>query len=192
MTLNSLAPGFVTISYTGYSSRPHLMTLPVQPFGSVTPGVEPSLTLNNDTEYDLSLAVDPFIAVIKPQFASGTEFGTVTYWSKPTPSSDPVWIYEYTAGIVGTNAGTNVSMAQKVLITRTDAGGIHRLYLMECVATPNLKDVPPFATGNQNIFTFLTGVAGFVRGRDGGKLVSGMAVWQKTNDALRRKYFTLE
>lgn len=187
MTVNSLSPGFVKLAYNS-NGHDHIMTLPCVPYGTVTPGVEPQFTINNDGSLDMEDAVGAFVEAIDHLFHTGTSFGEATFWSQPTPDDDPLWIYSYTEGAAGASGTANVALSECVMSFRTNLGGLLKLYLMEGWVPVNTRDVPPWAAGFLSVFTYMSGSTGWVRGRDNGKVVGYINVTAKTNDALRKKF----
>lgn len=188
---NSLSPGFCKLYYTA-ATREHVMTIPVIPYGTVTPGEEPQLTANDGTGIDLSDAMTNMANALKVRFPTDASFNHAEYWDMPTPTSNPVWIYDVTLGIAGTATGSSTAGLQQVFTFRTDAGGLWRLYLMEPTGSPNVENLPPFSGNNATLINALYGVGYVVRGRDGGKLITCIRALTKTNDALRKKILVNE
>lgn len=187
MTVNSLSPGFVKLAYNS-NSHDHVMTLPVVPYGSVVPGDEPDFTRNDDNNLGMEDAINNFVDGIKHLFHTSTSFGIATFWSMPTPSSNPLWIYDYNVSKVGTSSTSNVAYSQLVMSFRTNLGGLLKIYCMEGWVPVNTRDVPPWASGFVTVFNMLSLSSGCIRGRDNGKVVTYINATAKTNDALRKKF----
>lgn len=189
---NSLSPGYVILHYTcqfGTELRPHKMTIPIEPGGAATPGIEPSVVNNSDDPVPLSTAVDNFLVGVLDVYSNQTQFTHAEYWSKPTPTSDPLYIYTYAmTGKIGTG-GANISAGQATMSFRTNAGGIAKVTFMESNIPTTLVDQAPFASlDHQDIADFLVGDDGWHRGRDGGLLITSLKLVGKLNDVLRRRY----
>lgn len=190
MAHNSLAPGFVKVQYT-FAGLTHHATLPVIPSGFLIPSVEPSFVPNGGGTVLMGTAVDAWIDLVLPFFGSGTDFISAEFWSKPTPESDPVWIYTHPIGESGSAGTAGVQMLQHVTTYRTAAGGLFKQYFMEVsgIITPNTRDPYPFTSGGISdlLADYLIGTSGWIYGRDGGKIVLPLYATAKTNDALRKR-----
>jgi hypothetical protein len=191
MTVFSLSPSFVKMTYT-YSTRLHVATLPCRIVGTPEPGVEPELYYNDDTSDPFSDVVDYYADAIAPFINTGESIAGASVWSQPTPEDDPVWIYETTLGVAGTNASAVTPHMQRLFTWRTSLGHLMKTVLMDVPGTVNVRGVPPYSGINATFATFFLSGANFVIGRDGGKPVAAIKYYTKTNDALRRKYIVDE
>lgn len=187
MAVNSLSPAFIKLVYT-WSGREHIMTLPVIPEGAVTPGTEPDIALNQGGNQGFTECMDAFVAAIKPHFHSETTFGLASFWSQPTPASNPVWIYEYSLGVVGTNGTAGVPNSQMIYTWRTSEGGLMKTMFLEVPCNLNIRSIPPYSSISATLLTWFLGANNFVVGRDGGVPIAGIRKYTKTNDALRKKH----
>lgn len=187
MAQNSIAPGFVKLFYA-VASRPHVQVLPVDVFGTPTVGIEPEFNLKNGSSDLMSACVDAWIALLQPAYHSTANFSFAEFWYKPTPESDPTWIYTYEIGEVGTAVTAATANGQAVISLRTSVGGLLKVYMMESSFVANLRDPYPFSGGFVAFHNYLIGGTSWITGRDGGFPVVGIAATTKINDALRKKY----
>lgn len=189
MTINSLSPAFLKL-YSTFSTITHVMTLPVVPSGTWTPGVQPDLATYGGGSQSLESCMSLLMPVLRPFFGSTTEFNRVEAWHKPTPESDPIWIYTSVIALPGLAASASANNLQGVVTFRTNLGGMFKFYMMEMQSgqTVNLRDPYPFTTTiATNLANMLMAATSFVYGRDGGKLVVPMYYTTKYNDALRKR-----
>lgn len=187
MTVYDLSPGFVRIFYNA-GSIPHTMTLPVKPV-TVTPGDNASTIEQYDgTAVDLATAIGNWIPFMKGLSVTTTEFTRAELWSKPLPTSDPIYITGEAIGEFGTSAATVSALTQVTLTHRTSLGNIQKLVLFGSVYQVNVRDPFPFASAaTTNLSNFMRGVNAWIYGRDGGKLIVPIAATSKTNDPTRAR-----
>lgn len=192
MTINSLSPGFVKIRYAR-GAVSHTQTLPVIP--ALTPVVDepPTFLTKGGGSVGMSAAIDGFMAVFKPLFFSDVDFASAEFWSQPTPTDDPIWIYNYPIALSGTGTGSSAIAGQGTLTLRTSGGGIAKLMAMECITS--LLTVPvssfPFPVGSiATLAAYMTHLTNaWIVGRDGYFPAVPIKFTTKTNDALRRKIY---
>jgi hypothetical protein len=166
------------------------MTIPTKPSGAPVVGSEPSY-LRHDGDPELfSEGISDYVDLIKLTYSSAFSFTHAEWWSKPTKDDDPLFIYDVSLGIAGSDAGAVVVAEQCVITFRTSLGGLYRNYMMENMAAVNLAAYPPFSTNYANIANFIMSDASFFYGRDNGKPTSVISLKTKTNDALRRQLIT--
>lgn len=189
MTQYSLSPAFVKLQYNYNTLREHIMTLAVRPSGSPVVGSQPNVLLADDSVEGFIVAIDDFVDALKPLFGNTTTFGIAEFWSQPTPDDDPIWIYSYDTSETGTSASANVALLQTTMTFRTQAGHMMKTVLLECPGTPNFKDTTPWAGAYATFATFMKSDDNLAVGRDGSRAVATITVTNKTNDALRKKYF---
>lgn len=190
MARNSLYPGFVRVQYTSVG-HVHYQTLPVKPYTGIggawwltTPG-----TPGNDDVW--TVKVEQYVVFMKAMFPTSATITKAELWTLDAPTSDPVFRESYDIGVPGTNGATTYPNVQVVLTTRTDVGGILRMYWMEGVANANVETFPPAFTGLSYLNAFnvwLTGANNFICGRDGGWPIAAIRALSKTNDALRKSF----
>lgn len=191
MAQNSISPGFVKIYYT-VETRPHVMTIPVIPIDPDPLVVGNELQQKNGFAAVFGTAMTDLVTAIKAFYSTSSEFQYAELWSKPLPTDDPIFVEVFPLAILGIAGSAAVKSSQTVLTHRTIYGGIHRLYLMETVQQPNLRDVAPFAPGGaQNLSLAISNAFSVVVGRDGGVLTAPKAYTTKTNDVLRKKQLSL-
>jgi hypothetical protein len=191
MTQYSLSPAFVKMTYT-YSTRLHVATLPCRIVGTPEVGTEPDLYYNDDTTDPFEDVMVYYANAIKPFINENESITVASVWSQPTPDDDPVWVYETTLGIDGTNVTAVTPHMQRLFTWRTSLGHLMKTVIMDVPGTVNVRGVPPYSGINATFATFFLSGANFVRGRDGGKPVAAIKYYTKTNDALRRKYIVDE
>jgi hypothetical protein len=130
------------------------------------------------------------MVVFRPMFSSLTTIISAEFWYQPTPTSDPIWIYEHPINLPGTTGATSVSMGQIVITFRTALGGLARLYLMEPAAahTVNVRVNGTALTGtNLAISNYVKGPTSVFLGRDNAALMVPIFYTTKINDALRKR-----
>lgn len=186
MPVHSLSPGFVELQYT-YLGLLHKMRIPVTPAVGWTTSVEPDLVRKSGAVVDMSTAVDELIVLLRPLFQNTTEFTKAEAWFYPGGASDPIWVYTYAIGLLGSNAGTNVQSSQSVVSFRSSIGGIAKLYLLEGVFVANVRNSYPFGAGNiTNLTNYMIGATSWWYARDNGSLVVPIWNTSKTNDKIRK------
>lgn len=186
MAVHSLAPGFIEVQYT-FSNLLHKMRIPVIPSVGWATGVQPNLVRKNGADVLMGVAVDELVVLLRPLFANTTEFTKAEAWFYPTGANDPIWVYTHAIGLTGTNAGANVASSQIVISFRSLVGGIAKLYLMEGVFTPNVRNSYPFGAGpTTNLTNYMIGATSWWYARDNGALIVPLWSSSKTNDKLRK------
>lgn len=189
MAHNSLAPGFVKLKYT-FTGITHVQTIPVQPSGTPTVGVEPNVVPASGGPIALSQFMTDYMAVFRPIFGNQTAVDVAEFWYQPTASADPIWIYDHPIALAGSSATQSVALQQLVVTFRTALGGIFRWYGMEpSGAISNNVRVPGASlTGTVlALSNYLKGGTSCFLARDNAKLVSPIFMSTKTNDALRKR-----
>lgn len=190
MAQNSLYPGFVKLKYT-VAGRAHHQILPViYDVADPDPGTMPNF-ITGVGEITMADAIDGYEDVIDDFFnTTDTNFVLAEAWAMESVDSDPYFVYAYPIGHAGANASPTVPYSQSVFSFRTMNGSYLKLYYMETRYSLNLEDPFPFTAAERTaLYTYLTTPAtAWIVGRDGGRVVSGMNFFTKTNDALRKKY----
>lgn len=183
----SLAPGYVRITYDG-SLFPHHMTIPVNPDGTPTPGVEPDILLKGASSLGVEAAIAAFITVTLPFFKSTTGFGLAEMHTVDPTSGLDTFIWAWDVGLSGSGSGTNVPTGQTVFSFKTVAGGAYRLYLLEGLNAPNQKMLPPYPAGiEKTLSDFVIGSTSPVYGRGNSYPLVPVSDVTKLNDKLRRQ-----
>lgn len=195
MAQNSLYPGYVRIHYT-VAGRPHKQIIPVEPEEPYDPGVSATdvqfWLRDGVTTVSFADAMDSYDDVLDDGLNStDAAIALAEYYQLATPTSDPEFVCIYEIGHAGANATATVPYSQKTTSFRTSAGGYYKHVVMDQTAAVNTEDAFPFSAGSTQLalWNYLNSVpGGWVRGRDGGKIISGINSVTKTNDALRKKY----
>ena len=193
MAENSLSPGFAKFYYTGPTGIQHVATLPVAPpAGFTNPGFNPTITTKDDDTVSFGTAALAYGQLLAEILEPLSTVQFAEYWSKPTPASDPIYIYTQAINLPGTNALSGDPTYQIMMTTRTDAGGVAKFAVMGCPRLVGAKETDPTANSDlENLYQFLLkpglpGVSIFT-GRDGGWPIAFLGYFGKTNDSLRRK-----
>jgi hypothetical protein len=194
MAQNSLSPGFVKLFYS-VAGRPHKQILPVLPATVYEPGTLPSSVRfqlgDNIAQITFAAAMDAYDDILDDGL--NTTDGNITlaeFWQQPLVTDDPQFVSVYEIGHAGASATATVPYSQRTTTFRTSLGGYYKNVVLDQVNPVNVEDAYPFAAGVAlNLYNFLTDpTTNFIRGRDGGFIVSGINTVTKTNDALRKKY----
>lgn len=186
MAQNSLYPGFVRISYKG-KGHPHKQVIPCTP--ALQAGTWFVETVDDGTFLQWDTAVNALIALEKVFLNTSDGFDGAELWTLATPTSAPVFRTNVTLAVAGTSASAAVANSQMVFSFRTGLGGRLKVFLMETVNGADIVVRPPYAAGaNKNLSDYIIAGASWLRGRDGGHIVSPAGLVTKTNDALRKKY----
>lgn len=191
MALNSLSPAYLKIRYTA-NGHPHTQTLPTIIAGTPTPGVLPELIHHGGGSLALADFVSDYGDVWKPFYKTTDSLGVLEVWSQPLPSDDPVFIFAVDMATAGATTFANTPAGEEVVTFRTAHRGGFKLYMMENVDEPNIRDNSPFTglTAIINLVTYVCGAASPIYGRNGDVPLLGLSRLTKINDVLRRKYLT--
>lgn len=189
MAHNSLAPAFVKLYYS-YSGIVHVQTIPCQPSGTPTVGTEPNVVPKTGGPIAFSQFMTDYMVVFRPMFSSVTTVISAEFWYQPTPTSDPIWIYEHPINLAGSTGATNTPMGQAVMTFRTALGGIQKVYLMEpqSALTMNLRTAgTAFSGAIVNFSNYIKGSTSCFLGRDNAAPMVPIYLSTKFNDALRKR-----
>lgn len=117
---------------------------------------------------DLAAAVEAWLTLIAPRFATLTVFGAVELWKYQPLTFEANFISAYNpTKVAGNNANPTVKSNQEIYTFRTLEGGIMRINLLETVRAVGL--VQPYPTANTSadaIFDFITGSTNWILARD--------------------------
>lgn len=187
--MNDLSPAYTRIRYHVTSHR-HVMTFACQPDGSPVPGLIPDITPRAGAPVAWDTAVLAFVNLLKPMFSTTSGFDVAEFWSKPTPTSPPVFITAIQLGVAGTNIGEPLGAGEAVLTFRTPTKGGFKLYLMEAAVGRDQKYTFPMADSPvQNaIASFITGNSDWIIARNNNYPLVALTYTTKINDVLRDKY----
>lgn len=191
MTINSLAPAFVKLFYnrTGLIKQ-HVMTFSVHPTSSLVVSGNGSLDKSGGGADSFTNHIDALILLLKVITSHNMTFTHAELWSQPLVTDDPVFIYDYSLGVAGTDSAAHVVAEQLVITYRSTNGGLWRFYQMEGTAAVDIVAFPPFSTAYANLSNYFLGADNFIRARDNGSPSSVISLKTKTNDALRRALIT--
>lgn len=190
MAQNSLFPGFVKIKYT-VAGRAHHQILPVEPEDfPPNVGSEPNFITDSGV-ISMTAAIEGYDDIIDDFFnTTDTNIILAEHWGYTSETSDPIFVYALPIGHAGASATATNPYSQAVFSFRTSTGGYLKLYYMETRYSSNQEDPFPFTAAERTaLYNYLTNPAtNWIKGRDGGSVISGMNFFTKTNDALRKKY----
>lgn len=188
MAVNTLAPGFVKLHYIGAQNIQHTMT-----FGVLNDNFAlaiPTIKTKDGSSVAINTAVSAFVTILKALMAASVTFQDFDLWSKPTPTDDPIWLYNGSLAVVGTNAAATVANSQLVASYRSGAGGNGKIYLLEQSYAVN-NVYKPTAYGDAAklaLANYLIGTSSMVYARDNGFPVSVPRMMTKTNDVMRKRF----
>jgi len=190
MAINSLSPAFIRLYYSN-SGRQHVSVLPTKFFGTPVPGTAPNVLIHSDGSNTFTAFMSVYINALDVFFDTITSFDYADIWSQPTPEDDPVWIYTYNSGAIGTSV-TNLEIASQLAMSfRTSLGGVLRIYMMEQAEPVNQAvSYADMGVGAKAFADLVIGGSSAIYGRDGGKPVACLGYKTKTNDVLRRRILT--
>jgi hypothetical protein len=189
MAHNSISPGFVKLYYTT-TSITHVQTIPVIPSGTPTVGVMPNLTPLTGGPITLGQFMTDYMAVFRPFFSTITSVQSAEFWYAPTPTSDPIWIYDHPINLPGLTGAAASLMVQAVMTFRTALGGILKTYLMEpnSAIVANQRTAGASLAGiNLNYSNYIKGATSCFFGRDNASPQVPIFLTTKVNDALRKR-----
>lgn len=191
MTRNFLSPAFFKLFYnrTGLL-KPHVQTMSLQPAAPPVIGSSPSILKAGGGSNDFGDFIDDYVALFKAITSDDFTFTHCEFWSQPLPTDDPVFVFDHSLAVVGTDTAAHVTAEQLVITYRTSNGGLMRFYQMEGTAAVDIVAFPPFSTAYANLSNFLLGADNCITGRDNGYPSSVISLKTKTNDVLRRKLVT--
>lgn len=188
---NSLAPGFVKLFYNS-NGHVHLSVLQVKPFPTLAHpsgwGLDRADGVGSANSWETDITA--YVTVLKANMHTSSTFTFAELWTKDTPEADPVFRATAALNIAGTNATAVQAFSQLAYTWRTADGGLLRTYQMEWAAGTSIdfELYPPYSGASLAIFNYLKGDSAVVFGRDNSRVIAGVRVLSKTNDALRKKY----
>lgn len=188
MAVNTLAPGFVKLHYIGPQNIQHTMT-----FGVLNDNFAlaiPTIKTKDGSSVPINTAVAALVTILKALVAATVTFQDFDLWSKPTPTDDPVWLYNGSLAVVGTNGTASVANSQLVASYRSGAGGNGKIYLLE-QSYPVNNLYKPAAYGDASklaLANYLIGSSCMVYARDNGFPVTVPRMMTKTNDVMRKRF----
>lgn len=183
----SLAPGFVRITYSG-TLFPHHMVIPINSDFAGSPGDPPDLILKDASTIGVELGIAALLDVMMPFFHTTTVFGLAEIHKvDPDTGLDTFW-FLWEANKAGVASGAQQAMEQLVFVFKTSIGSLYRMYLMETIIAPNVKNIPPFGAGPEtDLADFVTGDSSPIYGRKNAYPFAVISELSKTNDKLRKQ-----
>lgn len=127
------------------------------------------------------------------RFFTTSDIQSGELWYKPTPTSDPLFIYGVSIAVVGTST-TATRVSGQYTQTLRSAGGSHmKITLMEpSISATDSVDNYPYTVGiNKTISDWLLSNANWIKAKDDTWPITGMRTLLKTNDALRKKQLSI-
>lgn len=183
----SLAPGYIRGTYDG-TLFPHHMVLPVNFSGTPTPGTEPDLVLKDASTAGAIAAIDALLDVIVVFFNTGVHFGLFEAHTVDATTGEDQFIFAWNAGRTGSSVAPTIPTTQFVFSFKTALGTAYKLYLMETIIQPNLRDLPPYSEANRLALSdFVVGDASPIYGRKNSYPFVPVSAISKTNDKLRKQ-----
>ena len=183
----SLAPAYVRVTYDG-QLFPHHMVIPVNVTLPLTPAVEPDVILKDASTVGVESAISDMFDIIKGVFPASIHFGLAEIHTVDEDTGEDTFIYAWNVNKVGSAGAAAVPTAQFVMSCKTTAGSAYKLYLMESVILPNIRDLPPYTeTFRSDMSDFITGDSSPVYGRKNAYPFVPVSAISKTNDRLRKQ-----
>lgn len=183
----SLAPGYVRCTYDGVVF-PHHMVIPVKFSGTPTPGTMPDLILKDASTDSADSAIAALFALIIPFYNSGVNFGLAEAHTVDDTTGEDQFIFAWNQGLVGLSMAPSIAMSQFIFSFKTAVGSAYKLYLMESIIAPNLRDLPPYSeTNRDNLSDFVVGSSSPCYGRGNSYPLVPVSAISKTNDKLRKQ-----
>jgi len=183
----ALAPGYIRMTYDG-SLFPHHMVCPVNIDGVAVPGTEPDIILKDASTVPASDGWADFVDVMTPFFNNGVNFGLAEIHTVDDVTGDDQFIFAWNVSKVGLSVAATIAASQLVFSFKTSLGTAYKLYLMETIILPNLRDLPPYAEANRLALSdFVVGDTSPVYGRRNAYPFVPVSCISKTNDKLRKQ-----
>lgn len=188
MTVNTLAPGFVKLKYIGSQNFQHVMTFGVlnDNFALATPTIK----TKDGTSVAINTAVAAYVTILKALVNASVTFQEFDLWSQPTPDDDPVWIYNASLAVIGTNSTAEVVNSQLVASYRSGGGGNGKVMILEqSYAVNNLYKPSGYGDAAKlALANYLVGNSSMVYARDNAFPVTVPRMMTKTNDPMRKRF----
>jgi len=183
----ALSPGYIRQTYDG-TLFPHHMVCPINITGSPTPGVEPDIILADASTSPVIAAWADFVDVITPFFHNTVNFGLAEIHTVDPTTGEDQFIFAWNTNKVGLSVAPTIPMSQLVFSFKTALGTAYKLYLMETIILPNLRDLPPYSEANRLALSdFVVGSSSPVYGRGNSYPFVPVSAISKTNDKLRKQ-----
>jgi hypothetical protein len=183
----SLAPGYVRATYDGHLF-PHHMVIPINFDGTPTPGTEPDILLKDASSSGVVAAIAALFAVIRPFFNTGTHFGLAECHAVDETTGLDTFIFAWNIGLLGSASAANIPMVQQVMSFKTSVGSAYKLYMMEGIAAPTTRDLPPYSNATVAALSdFVVGDSSPCYGRKNAYPFVPVSYLVKLNDKLRKQ-----
>lgn len=176
----------VVVTYVS-AVQPHHQTISVKIDGTPVSGVEPDVVCKDGTTLAVSTGLAALWDKLKAGLAAGTKIGYYEVQAR-TLTSDP-WNFIWAGDLAlsGTSGEGTVEASQAVWTFKTQLGNRLNLYLMDTVADPNFRELPPLAAGwYKDVSDYVLSAASIVRGQDEQPAFGLHAFTTKTNDPNRK------
>lgn len=187
LSTRSLAPGYIRGTYSG-ALFPHHMNIPVNFSGTPVPGTMPTLLTKSGGTVAADVAYNTFLGPILPNFNNGTVFGLTEVHTVDATTGEDQFIFAWDANQTGLNTDPRVPTSQAVMTFKSRLGTLYRLYLMEGVASPGVKLLPPLpGTVFPAMVDYMLSDDSIVWARKNAYLFSVVSYITKLNDKLRKQ-----
>lgn len=182
-----LAPGYARVTYSGVLF-PHHMTIPVNYSGEPSPGIEPLTESKNGDIAPGMTMLGSFLGNIMPFFSNTTVFGLCEFHTVDATTGEDQFIFAGNLDLVGGSTSTRTPTVQTVITFKSKIGSLYRLYMMETIHTPGIKQLPEFTLTDAAAVSaaYLDG-ASPVFARKNAYLFSAVSLITKLNDKLRKQ-----
>lgn len=190
MPVNNLSPAYTVIEY-GTPFGSHRMTLPTVPAFIDVDAIAKFDLRGLAAHVSCEVAIDAFIAVLRPFLGTTSIIGNYTVFRKPTPADVPIPIFAKSASLAGTgNAGVYSKSTQATITWRTTNFGIFKLVVLDTVVHGGVYErivSPASIAAIQNMHNEVTQDVSFLAGRDEGRPETFLQAAFKLNDFLRKQ-----
>jgi hypothetical protein len=167
---------------------PHHMVCPVNVDPAATPGVEPDITLKDASTVAVSAGWADFVDVMTPFFNTSVHFGLAEIHTVDSVTGEDQFVFAWNVDKLGLSVAATVATSQFVMSFKTALGTAYKLYLMETILQPNLRDLPPYTEANRLALSdFVVGDTSPVYGRQNSYPFVPVSAITKTNDKLRKQ-----
>jgi hypothetical protein len=195
MTQFSKSPGWVNYTYADDSLRTeafyHVGSVCVIPFATPVVGEPPTFVRKGGGSVGMAEFLDSWLNVFKTIFQDTTTFARAQFWSQPTNTDEPQFIYDLDiSATAGTATDPNQIYSMQTITYRTYGGHLLKIAAMEGIIPVNQKDFYPWTGGTpqDQMNTYLQSDDCCIVARDGTYPYFPIAITSKTSDALLKKF----
>lgn len=175
-----------TVTYVS-AVQPHHQTVTVVCADPPTPGVMPTLLQAGLGTIPADEGLTALWTTLKAGLHTTTKIG---YWQmdyRATPTDPWQFIYAGDLGLNGTATADTIPASQAVWTFKTLFGNRLNLYLMDGIADPNFRELPPLSSGwYKTVSDYILGELSIVYGQDEKRAFALHAFTTKTNDPNRK------